>query len=107
MSKKNVMRKRNKTLAFRLSNDEYNLIQAKIKISGMNKGQFILNSLINQNITISGGKFQSDRLAIELNKLSCSLENTKTTDGTLIVLKECKSLLEQLYNITEYNNKLR
>lgn len=107
MSKKNVMRKRSKTLAFRLSDDEYNLIQAKIKISGMNKGQFILNSLINQNITISGGKFQSDRLAIELNKLSCSLENTKTTDETLIVLKECKSLLEQLYNITEYNNKLR
>lgn len=102
---KKANRVRNKTLAFHLSENEYAQIQARIAVCGMAKGEYVIQSLLNQKIIISGGKFQSDRLAVEIKKLRKFAEE-KTTEENNAVLNEIKCLLEQLRQISDYNLKL-
>lgn len=97
---------RNKTVAFRMSPDEVSKLNARVKVSGLPKGEFMINILLNGQISLSVGKYQSDRLSIELRRLREAMELYMSNDlyeEALCDLKDCKSLLEELLKLTRSN----
>ena len=58
MATKNKNRVRNRIINFRVTPSEYEEIQARIKVCGMPKGEYFIQSLLHQNICISVGKYQ-------------------------------------------------
>lgn len=99
-------RARNKIINFRVTPLEYDEIQARIKVCGMPKGEYFIQSLLHQNICISVGKYQSDRLSLEFKRLRETLETISDIDELPNTLTECKALLNQLIIITRDNQKL-
>lgn len=66
MSCENKDRKRNRILNFRVSEEELRLIDAKVAVSGQAKGDYFIRMLYGETVVIRAGKYQSDRLAVEL-----------------------------------------
>lgn len=106
MARKDEKRVRSKTISFYVTPEENKQIQARIKIAGMPKGEYFIESLLHQKICISVGKYQSDRLSLEMKKLRLALENTNDIESLKDVLDECKALLEQLKSVTDNNSNL-
>lgn len=106
MARKDENRTRKKTVSFYVTEDEYRQIQARIKITGMPKGEYFIQSLIHQKICISVGKYKSDRLSLEIKKLRETLSEVSVTDEIEEVIYECKALLEELQKITADNQQL-
>lgn len=106
MAKKEEKRVRSKTISFYVTPEENQQIQARIKIAGMPKGEYFIESLLHQKICISVGKYQSDRLSLEMKKLRIALDNTNHIESLKDVLGECKALLEQLKSVTDNNSNL-
>ena len=106
MAGKDEKRVRSKTISFYVTPEENQQIQARIKIAGMPKGEYFIESLLHQKICISVGKYQSDRLSLEMKKLRLALENINDVESLKDVLGECKALLEQLKSVTDNNSKL-
>lgn len=97
---------RNKTVAFRMSTDEVSKLNARVKVSGLPKGEFMINILLNGQISLRVGKYQSDRLSIELRRLREAMESYMSNDlceETLNELKDCKALLEELMKLARSN----
>ena len=67
-------RVRNQTVCFRATAEERRQIEARITVSGMPKGEFYIQSLLHQEINIIVGKYQSDRLSLEIRRLRKRLE---------------------------------
>lgn len=61
-------RQRNCTVCFRATPREVQMLEARVKASGMPKGKYILESVLYQKISIAVGKYQSDRMSLELQK---------------------------------------
>lgn len=106
MAGKDEKRVRSKTISFYVTPEENQQIQARIKIAGMPKGEYFIESLLHQKICISVGKYQSDRLSLEIKKLRLALENTNDVESLKDVIDECKVLLEQLKSVTDNNSNL-
>ena len=106
MAGKDEKRVRSKTISFYVTPEENQQIQARIKIAGMPKGEYFIESLLHQKICISVGKYQSDRLSLEMKKLRLALENTNDVESLKDVIDECKALLEQLKSVTDNNSNL-
>lgn len=104
MSEKDKNRFRSSIISFRVSPEERLQIEARIKVCGIPKGEYFINSLLHQNIVISVGKYKSDRLSMELKRLRETLENMKKADEIENILEECKFLLIELIEITEGND---
>lgn len=102
MSKENYKRVRNHTIAFRVSDEERDEIKAKVAISGLPIGEFLLESVMNQKIYIAVGKYQSDRLSIEIRRLREQLEaTTESLEEVNQVMQRCICLIEQLLKVIE------
>lgn len=102
MSKENYKRVRNHTIAFRVSDEERNEIRAKVAIIGLPIGEFLLESVMNQKIYIAVGKYQSNRLSIEVRRLREQLETTaENLDEVNQVVQKCICLIEQLLKVIE------
>lgn len=101
MSGPNHYRNRGRTVSFRMSPDEYLQLQARVKTSGLPTGRYIIESVLHQKICITAGKYQSDRLSLELKRLRLRMEQKETdeADKTEAYL-ECKALLQQLLVLT-------
>ena len=106
MARKNENRTRSKTVSFYVTPLEHTEIMARIKVTGMPKGEYFIQSLLHQKICISVGKYQSDRLALEMKKLREALETISAIEDIEDTLTECKALLEQLLLITEANSRI-
>lgn len=97
-------RKRNQTVCFRATPEERRAIEARVKASGMPKGEYCLNSLIHQKVIISVGKFESDKLALEMKRLRRQLDEaiaSNDTESTEDLLKECRAFLRELMRIMD------
>ncbi|OUQ55787.1 hypothetical protein B5E58_11765 [Tyzzerella sp. An114] len=95
-------RKRNHMVSFRVSPEEQRELEARIKLTGMPKGKYIIESVLNKQINITVGKYQSDRLSIEIQRLYKQLQCIDSNSEELIaLLEECKVLMEQFINITK------
>ena len=99
-------RKRNQTICFRATPEERKEIEARIKVSGMPKGEYCRQSLLNQKIEINAGKYQSDRLSIEIKRLR-ELTEQIPQEQFQDLLQEIKILLKQLINILNDNYELK
>lgn len=65
----NKDRKRPITIGFRVSPEEKNKIDARVKASGLPYAKYFYQTFTQQKIVIAVGKYESDRLALELKKL--------------------------------------
>ena len=106
MARKNENRVRSKTVSFYVTPLEHTELMARIKVSGMPKGEYFIQSLLHQKIEIYVGKYQSDRLALELKKLRENLETITDIDDIADTIIECHALLNQLQEVTADNEKL-
>lgn len=100
-------RKRNQTISFRMSPEERRELEARISVSGMPKGEFFIQSLLHQQIQIVVGKYQSDRLSIEVRRLGDKLNQQEAECEEIHeVLMECKALLKQFVEIITKSNDM-
>ena len=93
-------RVRNKTISFRASPEEHRLIRARITVSGLSISEYTIQAMLGNPIEIRVGKFESDRLSVELKHLSRKLDAVSIPDDAISLLLECKALLEQVIEIT-------
>lgn len=103
-------RYRNKTISFRMSPDERRQLDSRIKVSGIPKGQFIIQSLLQTEINIIVGKYQSDRLSLEIKRLKEAFEtfNSADEDEELIeITKDCRTLLQTILKIMSEDSSLK
>ncbi len=95
---------RNQSMCFRASYEERRMIEERIKISGIPKGRFYLDSALKSKIIISVGKFESDKLSLEIRRLRQALEDAGTDDNDLYAaLVDCRALFEQMIIMLESN----
>lgn len=106
MSGSDHNRKRNQTICFRATLEERKAIEARIKVSGMPKGEYCRQSLLHQKIEINAGKYQSDRLSIEIKRLR-ELTEQIPQEQFQDLLQEIKILLKQLISILNDNYELK
>lgn len=99
-------RLRNSTISFRVSPEERIELEARIKVSGMPKGQYFVQSLLHQRLSIAVGKYQSDRLSLEIKKLRETLDSISETEKIAEILKECHALLNELQKVITENTEL-
>ena len=100
-------RTRNKSIAFHVTEDEMYKIDARIKVSGLSRGDYFIRTFLEQEIRTVIGKYECDRLAVELKRLRECIENTNREDLEK-VLHECKVLLNELmfyFPVKERNTK--
>ena len=93
-------RVRNKTISFRASPEEHRLIRARITVSGLSISEYTIQAMLGNPIEIRVGKFESDRLSVELKHLSRKLDAVSIPDDAIPLLLECRALLEQVIEIT-------
>ena len=93
-------RVRNKTISFRTSPEEHRLIRARITVSGLSVSEYTIQALLGNPVEIRVGKFESDRLSVELKHLSRSLNAVSVPEDAIPLLLECKALLAQVIEIT-------
>lgn len=92
-------RERDRTVCFWMNWDERRELEERIAVSGMRKGDYFRQTLLNQQITITGGKFHSDRLSVEIRRLREALEHIDTSDDLKPLLEDCKALAGQFISI--------
>lgn len=97
MTCKRQDRTRHNTIAFWLSDEEKAIVDARIKLSGLPKGEYYRSAVLGQEVQIVAGKYLSDRLAAEIKKI-CTKENSQESD-----IYELKEIVEQLLQI--WSNK--
>lgn len=101
MSGLDCYRKRNRTVCFWMTYDERRELEARIAATGLPKGEYFIRSLLHQKIEITVGKYQSDRLSLELKRLRERMDGIDGRDESLQdVLVDCKALLAQVIQIT-------
>ena len=61
-------RKRNQTVCFRMTPEERRELEARITVSGVPKGKYFIQSVLHQEVKIAVGKYQSDRLSLEIRR---------------------------------------
>lgn len=89
-------RNRNQTICFRMSAEERKELEARITVSGLPKGKFFIQSVLYQEIHIAVGKYQSDRLSLEVRRLGERLNQVQSESEDLYeVLEECRALMKQ------------
>ena len=71
----NRNRHRPRTLAFRCTDEEFDIIDNRIKVTGEVKGDYLREVVLNGKVNINVGKFRSDKLALELRNIIRELQN--------------------------------
>lgn len=72
MSKKNLDRRgrlRNKVVAFRMSQEEDELLERRVLLSGLTKQDYIINCILNKEIAVYGNPYVFRSLHDELIRL--------------------------------------
>ena len=62
-------RYRHNTIAFWLSDEEKSQVEARISISGLQKGEYYRRAILGQRVAVEGNRYQSQRLAWTIEKL--------------------------------------
>ncbi len=99
----NRNRKRPRTVAFRLTDEEFMRLDQRVKIAGEVKGDYLREMALNGEIKIAVGKYKSDKLALEIRALS---EPLKGICEEMEENKLKKLLLESIYMIQEIHRTM-
>ncbi len=99
MSNKNFDHKnrwRNKTVAFRVSQEEWNLIGKAVSLSGLTKQDYITSKLLNRDIVVEGNPRVYKALRDELKEIFTEL---KRIQGQDIIDKDLLETINLVANI--------
>ena len=101
-------RKRNHTICFRMTVEDRRELEARITVSGMPKGKYFIQSLLHQEVKIAVGKYQSDRLSLEIKRLWECLDGVETENEEIYeMLADCRELMKQVIKITDNSQRTR
>ena len=92
-------RLRHNTIAFWLTDEEKQLVEARIKTSGMKKGEYYRNAILGLKAEIVAGRYRSDRLAIILEELLIKAEK-----GDVEAAEEIVSIVQELMELIKRSN---
>lgn len=94
---KREARQRHNTIAFWLSDEERQLVEARIKVAGIPKGEYYRAAVLGQSVEIVAGRYKSERLAKVLEELSHKLKGSDSAEWKelQVILQELLSLLKK------------
>ena len=92
-------RKRNQTVYFQITPKKHKKLKTHITINKLPKGKYFIQSVLHQEVKIAVGKYQSDRLSLEIRRLWERLDYLETED-LYEVLADCRALMKQVIEIT-------
>ena len=99
MSEKNLDRKgrwRNKIVAFRLSPEENQRLDAQVKLSGLTKQDYITQCLLEHNVTIYGNPRVFKSLRTQLNDFLHALQGLDRIEEVDDVTKDTMARLVRI-----------
>ena len=104
----NRNRKRPVTIAFRVTAQEAQRINQRVKISGLSRRKYFMNTFLGQKIELRGGCFESNRLASELKKIRMKLETLEVNSPHMEeTIDECYALLFELSKVIKENESIQ
>lgn len=98
----NRNRNRPRTLAFRCTDEEFEIIDKRIKVTGEVKGDYLREVVLSGEVHINVGKFKSDKLALALKNLTRELVRIRDTDidePLDATINECLNLLKEMHHL--------
>lgn len=101
-------RKRNIIMNFRVSPEEKQMIEERVKLSGMAKGEYFIQSCMYQKISVLGNIRTFDAIKESVSKLDRKLMELQSVEEldevTLESLRMVLELLDGIYNKREEEN---
>lgn len=101
-------RKRNIIMNFRVSPEEKQMIEERVKLSGMAKGEYFIQSCMYQKISVLGNIRTFDAIKESVSRLDRKLTELQSVEEldevTLESLRMVLELLDGIYNKTEEEN---
>ncbi|MBP5331348.1 MAG: hypothetical protein J6Y89_05805 [Lachnospiraceae bacterium] len=94
---KREARKRHNTIAFWLSDEEKAVVEARIILSGLQKGQYYRAAILGEEVKVIAGNYLSNRVAIAIEKLSLAVMEQDTEESRLLIAL-LRELLEVMHN---------
>ena len=93
-------RKRNVILNFRVTEQEKNLIEKRIELSGLKKSDYFFESCLYQKILVKGNIRTSDKMKEQLARIADALKESEEEDFSGVLSGEdviaLKTILEML-----------
>ena len=101
-------RKRNIIMNFRVSPEEKQMIEERVRLSGMAKGEYFIQSCMYQKISVLGNIRTFDAIKESVSRLDRKLTELQSVEEldevTLESLRMVLELLDGIYNKTEEEN---
>lgn len=102
MSKKNLdahNRLRSKVVSFRMSPEEAKLLDEFVKLSGLNKQDYLISRVLQREVVVQGNPRVYKALRNELTNLTNQLQNiNQVNDEFLLVLTQSLTILSNMNN---------
>lgn len=98
----NRNRERPRTIAFRCTDEEFETIDKRIKVTGEVKGDYLRDAILNAEIHINVGKFKSDKLALEIRNIMRELQNALQLDHAeevVELIKKNQIMFQEMYAV--------
>ena len=73
-------RKRYRTVAFRMSDDELLELNKRVELSGRLKQDFLIKSILHQKIVVIGNQIQSEKLKTTLDEIVAELRRIERAE---------------------------
>lgn len=88
---------RHNTIAFWLSDEEKRIVEARIVVAGLQKGEYYRASILGQKVEIVAGRYKSERLAIVLEVILEKIERGDADAGENLsaILHELLELMKR------------
>jgi hypothetical protein len=74
-------RKRYRTVAFRMSEDEWQELEKRVNLSGRQKQDYLIKSVLHQKIVVIGNQIQFERLRSTLDGIADELRRIERAGG--------------------------
>lgn len=98
----NRNRHRPRTLAFRCTDDEFETIDKRVRVTGEVKGDYLREVVLSGEVHINVGKFKSDKLALELRNINRNFETALELNNSEAIdnlIRKNQIMFKELYNL--------
>ncbi len=89
---------RSKTIAFRVSDEEYRAIDEAVSLAGMTKQDYIIRKLMNKDVVVVGNPRVHKALKSEMKNLCEALLRLNTSDQIDDIQLDTINLIVRIYN---------
>ncbi len=103
----NKNRQRPRTVAFRLTDEEFMRLEQRVAVTGEVKGDYLRAIALEGEINIFVGKYKSDKLALGIRKLTRSMDDALKNEELEIcsdIIGKGLVLLEELNKVLIMND---